>query len=46
MQVTPIIDRETINNIQAGKIPAKIVSLGGVFSSVNSYINSLFRGGK
>jgi len=46
MQVTPIIDSKTISDIQSGRIPAKIVSLGGVFSTVNSYINSSFRGGK
>jgi len=46
MQVTPIIDSKTISDIQSGRIPAKIVSLGGVFSSVNSYINSSFGGGK
>jgi len=46
MQVTPIIDSKTINDIQSGRIPAKIVSLGGVFSSVSSYINSSFGGGK
>ena len=41
MRVTPITDKETINNILAGKIPAKIVSLGGVFSSVSSVTSHL-----
>ncbi len=42
MRVEKIKDPKILADIKAGKIPAKIVSLGGVFQSVDSSINPAF----
>ncbi len=45
MQVEKITDPKTIQDIQSGRIPAKIVSLGLPFESVSSNISASFGGG-